>query len=135
MTRNQVLVWAAVLVSAMVLPAPMVLCAQERIDPPPYEQPRSSDIVLGGNEMRRSVTCQNNAVYVQGQENQVEVRGSCTFVRVQGNRNVVMVDHATTVPVEGNENTIYFADPKTRISERGERNRFEHRKAGSPPLD
>lgn len=113
----------------------LVLCraasAQVHVEPPRYIEPQPNDIVLGGNQLRRTVTCDGNAVYVQGQENQVEVKGSCLFVRVQGNRNTVIVNRATTVPVEGNENRIYLGDLKTKVSERGERNRFERKSPAS----
>ncbi len=101
--------------------------AQVRVDPPPYEQPKPQDTQINGNGVRQTVDCKGDAVYIQGQENQVEVRGDCRLVRVQGNRNLVILEHRTTVAVEGNENLIQFADPKTRVSERGERNRFEKR--------
>lgn len=113
----------------------LVLCraasAQVHVEPPRYIEPQPNDIVLGGNQLRRTVTCDGNAVYVQGQENQVEVKVSCLFVRVQGNRNTVIVNRATTVPVEGNENRIYLGDLKTKVSERGERNRFERKSPAS----
>ena len=68
------------------------LCAQRRIEPPDYEQPDRSAVVLGGNGLRQTVSCNSgNAVYVQGQANQVQVGGSCRFVRIQGNRNHVFV--------------------------------------------
>ena len=102
--------------------------AQRRIEPPDYEQPTHGDIVLGGNELRQTVTCnRGNAVYVQGQANQVNVQGNCRFVRVQGNRNYVVIEGKSPVHVEGNENYIGVTDPDTPFSERGERNRVERR--------
>ena len=117
-------VQTAVFLAASALP----LCAQRRIEPPDYEQPSHSDVVVAGNAIRQSVSCNNgNAVYVQGQSNQVEVHGSCRFVRIQGNRNHVFVQGKSPVHVEGNENLVEVTDPDTPFSERGERNRFERR--------
>ena len=107
---------------------PLGALAQHRIEPPDYEQPAHNDIVLGGNALRQTVTCSGgNAVYVQGQANQGVARGECRFVRVQGNRNHVIVEGKSPVHVEGNENLIELANPNTAFSERGERNRFERR--------
>ena len=102
--------------------------AQRRIAPPSYEQPSHSDIVLAGNEIHQTVTCNHgNAVYVQGQSNQVEVQGNCRFVRVQGNLNHLFVRAKCPIHVEGNENLIEVSDPDTPFSERGEQNLFERR--------
>ena len=88
--------------------------AQRRIEPPDYEQPAHNDIVLGGNALRQTVTCDHgNAVYVQGQANQVNVQGACRFVRIQGNRNHIVVEGKSPVHVEGNENYIELTDPDT----------------------
>ena len=104
------------------------LAAQRRVEPPAYEQPAHNDIVLGGNDLRQTVTCAHgNAVYVQGQSNQVNVKGACRFVRVQGNHNRVFIEGKSPVHVEGNENLIEVADPDTIFSERGENNRVERR--------
>ncbi|WP_419805112.1 DUF3060 domain-containing protein [Terriglobus sp.] len=116
---------AVILASLVLVPA---VFAQHRVEPPDYEQPEHSDIVLGGNGQRQTVTCRNgNAVYVQGQANQIDVQGACRFVRVQGNRNHVFIEGKSPVHVEGNENFIEVTDPNTPFSERGERNRFERR--------
>ena len=106
-----------------------IVFAQREVAPTDFVQPTSKDIVIGGNELSKDVTCTNgNSVYVEGQHNEVQVHGSCGTVRVQGNRNFVWVDHFTTVPVEGNENTIFVSDTKTQYSSRGEGNRFEKSK-------
>lgn len=105
-----------------------IATAQRRIEPPDYEQPEHSDIVLGGNAQHQTVACHNgNAVYIQGQSNQIDVHGNCRFVRIQGNRNHVYVEGKSPVHVEGNENFIEVRDPDTPFSERGERNRVERR--------
>ncbi|GAA3752444.1 DUF3060 domain-containing protein [Terriglobus aquaticus] len=102
--------------------------AQRRIEPPNYEQPSHSDVVLAGNQIRQTVTCTHgNAVYVQGQWNVVEVGGDCRFVRVQGNHNHLFVRSKSPIHVEGNENLIEVTDADTPFSERGEQNRFERR--------
>jgi hypothetical protein len=112
----------------LLLLATPVALAQHRVEPPNYEQPSHSDIVLAGNEIHQTVTCNHgNAVYVQGQSNEVEVEGNCRFVRVQGNRNHLFVHASSPIHVEGNENFIEVANPDTPFSERGERNRFERR--------
>ena len=121
----------ACLVAATVAIASLAVlnaAAQRRIEPPEFEQPTHSDVVLGGNELRQTVACDHgNAVYIQGQSNQVTVQGVCRFVRVQGNRNHVFVEGKSPVHVEGNENFIEVTDPNTPFSERGERNRVERR--------
>jgi hypothetical protein len=103
--------------------------AQREVAPTDFVQPTPKDIVIGGNDLAKDVTCTNgNSVYVEGQHNEVQVHGSCGTVRIQGNRNFVWVDHFTTVPVEGNENVIFVSDPKTQYSSRGDGNRFEKSK-------
>ena len=103
--------------------------AQREIPPTDFVQPGPKDIVIAGNELTQDVTCANgNSVYVQGQHNEVQVHGACRFVRVQGNRNYVWVDRVTTVPVEGNDNTVFVSDTKTEYSSRGNGNRFEKAK-------
>ena len=126
---------AAVLV-ALGLTAGLRATAQVRVEPPPYEQPQAGDTQINGNGVRQSVACRGNALYVQGQENQVEVHGDCRLVRIQGNRNMVSVDRRTLIAVEGNANFVIVGDAKTQVSERGDRNRFE-KKSGArlPPLD
>lgn len=100
--------------------------AQREIPPTDFVQPGPKDIVIGGNDLTQDVTCSDgNSVYVQGQHNEVQVHGTCRFVRVQGNRNYVWVDRMTTVPVEGNDNTIFVSDTRTQYSSRGNGNRFE----------
>jgi hypothetical protein len=112
-----------------VVSLPVLAFAQREVPPTDFVQPTSKDIVIGGNELSKDVTCvDGNSVYVQGQHNEVQVHGHCAFVRVQGNRNFVWVDRFTTVPVEGNENTVFVTDTKTQYSSRGERNRFEKSK-------
>lgn len=99
--------------------------AQQQVPHTDYVQPRSTDIVLAGNRIKQdNVVCKGNGVYVQGQENHIGIHGNCEFVRVQGNLNTVWVEHETTVAVEGNENTTYFSDSKTRVSARGNGNQF-----------
>ena len=103
--------------------------AQREVPPTDFVQPGSKDIVIAGNDLSQDVTCDNgNSVYVQGQHNEVQVHGACRFVRVQGNRNYVWIDRATTVPVEGNDNTVFVSDTKTEYSNRGNGNRFEKAK-------
>ena len=103
--------------------------AQREIPPADFVQPGPKDIVIGGNDLTQDVTCSDgNSVYVQGQHNEVQVHGACRFVRVQGNRNYVWVDRMTTVPVEGNDNTVFVSDTRTQYSSRGNGNRFERAK-------
>ena len=122
--RSHLMLFAATAVFA----TSSALTAQRRIEPPDYEQPEHTDIVLGGNNLHQTVSCNHgNAVYVQGQSNQITAEGNCRFVRVQGNRNHVRVAGRSPVHVEGNENLVEVADPDTPFSERGERNRVERR--------
>ena len=108
--------------------ATLPLAAQRRIDPPSYEQPRQTDINLGGNNQHQTITCQHgNAVSIQGQSNAIDVKDQCRFVRIQGNRNHVFVEANSPVHVEGNENFIEVTNPDTPFSERGEHNRVERR--------
>jgi hypothetical protein len=103
--------------------------AQREVPPTDFVQPTAKDIVIGGNDLAKDVTCTDgNAVYVEGQHNEVQVHGMCGTVRIQGNRNFVWVDHFTTVPVEGNDNTVFVRDFKTQYSSRGNGNRFERSK-------
>jgi len=102
--------------------------AQREVPATDFVQPTPKDIVIGGNELARDVHCEGNAVYIQGQHNEVQVHGKCQFVRVQGNQNYVWVERVTTVPVEGNENNVFVSDPLTTYSSRGTGNRFEKAK-------
>ena len=105
------------------------MLAQREVPATDFVQPGPKDIVIGGNELKQNVTCTDgNSVYVEGQGNEVQVHGNCRFVRVQGNRNYVWVDRATTVPVEGNDNTVFVSDTRTQYSSRGNGNRFEKAK-------
>jgi hypothetical protein len=104
-------------------------CSQREVAPTDFVQPTAKDIVIGGNDLSKDVTCTNgNSVYVEGQHNEVQVHGTCTSVRIQGNRNYVWVDRFTTVPVEGNQNTVFVSDTRTQYSSRGDGNRFEKSK-------
>jgi len=106
-----------------------IASAQREVAATDFVQPTSKDIVIGGNDLSKDVTCTSgNSVYVEGQHNEVQVHGTCTSVRVQGNRNYVWVDHFTNVPVEGNNNTVFVSDTRTQYSSRGEGNRFEKAK-------
>jgi hypothetical protein len=118
----------ALLASTLLL-LPLALPAQREVPPTDFVQPGPKDIVIAGNELSQDVTCaDSNAVYVQGQHNEVQVHGACRFIRVQGNRNYVWVDRMTTVPVEGNDNTVFVSDVRTQYSNRGNGNRFERSK-------
>ncbi len=100
--------------------------AQREVPPQEFAQPGPKDIVIGGNALAKDVTCVNgNAVYIEGQHNEVQIHGACSLVRVQGNQNYVWVDRETYVPVEGNDNTVFVTNTKTRYSSRGNNNRFE----------
>lgn len=115
--------------AAALLLLPACPYAQREVAPSDFVQPGPKDIVIAGNDMARDVTCADgNSVYVEGQHNEVQVHGACHFVRVQGNRNYVWVDRMTTVPVEGNDNTIFVSDVRTEYSSRGNGNRFERSK-------
>ena len=117
------------MLSSLFLLVPAAGYAQREVPPADFVQPTAKDIVIGGNELSKDVTCEDgNSVYVQGQHNEVQVHGACGFVRVQGNRNFVWIDRYTTVPVEGNENTVFVSDYKTQYSSRGNGNRFERAK-------
>ena len=120
---------SSLLLAALLSLTATLASAQREVPPTDFIQPTSKDIVIGGNDLAKDVTCSGgNSVYVEGQHNEVQVHGMCATVRVQGNRNYVWVDHFTTVPVEGNENTVFVSDTKTQYSSRGEGNRFERSK-------
>jgi uncharacterized protein YcfL len=103
--------------------------AQREVAATDFVQPGAKDIVIGGNELARDVTCaEGNSVYVEGQHNEVQIHGTCGSVRVQGNRNYVWVDKFTTVGIEGNDNTLFVSDVKTMYSSRGTNNRAEKAK-------
>ncbi len=103
--------------------------AQREVPPTDFVQPSHGDIVIAGNDLAKDVTCENNnSVYVEGIHNEVQVHGFCKFVRVQGDRNYVWVDRSTTVPVEGNDNTVFVTNTETKYSSRGNNNRFEKSK-------
>lgn len=105
------------------------LHAQRQVSPQDFDRPGPHDIVIAGNQLAQNVTCsEGNAVYVEGQENEVQVHGRCRFIRVQGNKNHVWVERMTTVPIEGNDNTVFVSDPETRYSSRGNNNRVEKAK-------
>lgn len=115
--------------AVMAVTLTLSLHAQRQVEPQNMDQPGSHDIVIAGNELTRDVTCSDgNSVYVEGQENEVQVHGRCRMVRVQGNKNHVWVDRMTTVPIEGNDNTVFVTDPETRYSSRGNNNRVEKAK-------
>jgi hypothetical protein len=116
----------ALLLAACVLPA--TAFAQREIAPLDFVKPEPHDIVIAGNDLAKDVTCENNSVYVEGLHNEVQVHGSCKFVRIQGDRNYVWVDRVTTVPVEGNDNTVFVSNTETKYSSRGNGNRFEKSK-------
>jgi hypothetical protein len=105
------------------------LFGQRQVAPHDFDQPSPHDTVIAGNQLKQTVTCESGtAVYVEGQENEVQVHGRCRFVRVQGNKNHVWIDQFTTVPVEGNDNMVFVSDPETRYSSRGNNNRFDKAK-------
>jgi len=115
--------------AVMAVTLSLSLHAQRQVEPQTMDQPGSHDIVIAGNALAKDVTCsEGSSVYVEGQENEVQVHGRCRFVRVQGNKNHVWVERMTTVPIEGNDNTVFVSDPETRYSSRGNNNRVEKAK-------
>ena len=56
------------------------------------------------------------------------MHGGCALVRIQGNGNFVWIDRETQVVVEGNDNVVYIHTSTTRVSSRGNGNRFELRR-------
>jgi hypothetical protein len=115
-------------VLALALGVAATAFAQREVAPLDFVQPEPHDIVIAGNDLAKDVTCENNSVYVEGQHNEVQVHGSCKFVRIQGEKNYVWVDRVTTVPVEGNNNTVFVSNIETKYSSRGNGNRFEKAK-------
>jgi hypothetical protein len=116
-------------IGLLALLASLPLLAQKEISPQNFTQPGPKDIVIAGNTLSQSVTCKDsNAVYVEGQRNEVQVHGQCSVVRIQGEANHVWVDQRTYVPVEGNDNVVFVSDPNTQYSSRGNGNRFERSK-------
>ena len=123
MTKSQLLL------AALLSLAPALAHAQREVPPTDFVQPTAKDIVIGGNDLSKDVTCKDgNSVYVEGQHNEVQVHGDCGAVRIQGNRNFVWVDRFTIIPIEGNDNTVFVRDTKTQYSSRGNGNRFERAK-------
>jgi hypothetical protein len=115
---------APLLLAALIV-APASLHAQREVAPTDYKQPTDRDIVIRGNEQPKSVACDNNSVYIEGEHNEVQVTGHCGLIRIQGNRNYLWVEHNTVVHVEGNDNLLFFKDTETRYSNRGNNNRYE----------
>jgi hypothetical protein len=118
-------------VLSLLLASSAIACApaQREISPQNFAQPGPQDIVIAGNTLSKDVTCkESNAVYVEGQRNEVQVHGQCSLVRIQGERNHVWIDQRTYVPVEGNDNVVFVSDEKTQYSSRGNGNRFERSK-------
>ncbi len=115
-------------IACFLLLSPITAYAQREVAPKDFEQPGPKDVVIAGNTQSKDVTCDGNAVYVEGQHNEVQVHGRCSFVRVQGERNYVWVDHTTYVPVEGNDNVVFVREAETTYSSRGNGNRFERSK-------
>ncbi|AFL86610.1 Protein of unknown function (DUF3060) [Terriglobus roseus DSM 18391] len=117
------------LVAASLFLTTAIAHAQREITPTDFVKSTPNDIVIGGNDLAKDVTCTNgNSVYVEGQHNEVQVHGDCGAVRIRGNRNFVWVDRFTIIPVEGNDNTVFVRDTKTQYSSRGNGNRFERSK-------
>lgn len=116
-------------VSAVVLFCSLHVRAQREVPAPNFVPPAPNDAVIAGDKLSRNVTCIDSIhVYVQGQRNEVQVHGQCALVRIQGNRNFVWIDREAQVAVEGNDNMVYIHSSTTRVSSRGNGNRFELRR-------
>ncbi len=118
---------SALLIATLLL-APAALHAQREVPPADYVQPGPKDVVIAGNKLQQTVQCDGNSVYIQGERNEVQINGRCENIRVQGNGNYAWVQRNTVVNVEGNENTLFFTNPDTRYSNRGNGNRYERAK-------
>ena len=96
---------------------------------PEFAPPGPNDAVLAGDKLSENVTCRDRIhVYVRGERNEVQVHGTCGLVRIQGNHNFLWIDAETRVAVEGDSNIVYVRTSTTRVSSRGNGNRFELRR-------
>ena len=57
--------------------------------------------VVSGTGLRRSVTCNRGRVTVEGQDNQVVMRGPCERVAIKGSGHQVWIEEVGSLSVQG----------------------------------
>jgi|GEM_PF-1470928 len=67
---------------------------------------RVDGVRITGNDMSKSTQCNGQPVYIQGNDNQINLTGACPQVHVNGNENKVTVAQLGKVQVVGNDNQV-----------------------------
>jgi hypothetical protein len=81
--------------------------------------------VVSGTGQRRAVTCNRGRVTVEGQDNQVVMRGPCERVAIKGSGHKVVIEEVGSLSVQGSAQDVQWVrgldgkDPKVTTSGSG----------------
>jgi len=64
--------------------------------------------VVSGTALRRSITCNRGRVTVEGQDNQVVMRGPCERVAIKGSGHRVWIEEFGSLSVQGNGHDVQW---------------------------
>jgi hypothetical protein len=64
--------------------------------------------VISGTGERRSVTCNRGRVTVEGQDNQVVMRGPCERVAIKGSGHKVVIEEMGSLSVQGSSQDVQW---------------------------
>jgi hypothetical protein len=87
------------------------------------------DIVIGGHDLKKTVTCKGNNVVVDANDSQLTLKGQCNEVRVNGSTNVITIDVVASIVLESADNTVRWRKAaqgdKPKIVDRSTGNKVE----------
>jgi hypothetical protein len=63
-------------------------------------------IVIYDNELTKTIHCQDDEVIVNGNENELTIKGECSRLYVPGNKNIIKVEAVAAIDTPGNKNTV-----------------------------
>ena len=67
-------------------------------------------VTVNGSDQKKSIECKKyNSVAVSGGRNVITIKGACHQLTINGDRNEITAEAATTIMINGGNNTIKYA--------------------------
>src|SRR5215813_1194975 len=66
----------------------------------------ADDIVIGGHDLKKTVTCNGNNVVVDANDSTLTLKGQCNEVRVNGSTNTITIDVVASIVLDSADNKV-----------------------------
>lgn len=66
----------------------------------------AAPITMAGDNITQTVNCKGGSIVISGRNNSLKLRGTCPTATVAGSNNTVVVDNATDLIVQGENNIV-----------------------------